>query len=69
MRRESISALSNEELIDNRKNIIDYFNKINFDDLEKANSILKLLIDKIVVFREKEAKRDSFEVEIYFNIL
>jgi len=53
----------------NKEKIIKYFNSIDFEDIEKANSVLRLMIDKIIVLRKKEDAKDEFEIEIYLNII
>ena len=38
-------------------------------DTRRANDILRLLIDKIVVSKNKGTAPDDFELEIYLNII
>lgn len=52
----------------NNEMIQEYFSKINFSNIEEANRILKIIINKIVVYKKKKTPKDDFEVEIYLNI-
>ncbi|MGO5427218.1 hypothetical protein [Fusobacterium mortiferum] len=48
--------------------IQEYFSKIDLSNIEEANRILKIIVNKIVVYKKKKTPKDDFEVEIYLNI-
>ena len=48
--------------------IQDYFSKIDFSNIEDANRVLRIIVKKIVVHKNKKTPKDDFEVEIYLNI-
>lgn len=52
----------------NNEMIQEYFSKIDLSDIEEANRILKIIVNKIVVYKKKKTPKDDFEVEIYLNI-
>lgn len=52
----------------NNEIIQEYFSKIDLSNVEEANRILKIIINKIVVYKKKKTPKDDFEVEIYLNI-
>lgn len=53
----------------NNERIIEFFNKIDFDNPKNSADILRLIIEKILVKKVKYSKKDDFEIEIYLNIL
>ena len=59
----------NNLLQNNKDKIIEYFNELDMRDTRRANDILRLLIDKIVVSKNKGTAPDDFELEIYLNII
>lgn len=59
--------LQNEKA--NKEKIIEYFRQIDLENIAQANAILRLIIDKIIVYRAKGTAKDDFEVEIYLNII
>lgn len=52
----------------NNEMIQEYFSKIDLSNIEEANRILKIIVNKIVVYKKKKTPKDDFEVEIYLNI-
>ena len=52
----------------NNEMIQDYFSKIDFSNIEDANRVLRIIVKKIVVHKNKKTPKDDFEVEIYLNI-
>lgn len=57
-----------ERQISNNELVKSYFEKLNLSNVEEANKILKIIVKKIVVYRDKKAPKDDFEIEIYLNI-
>lgn len=69
MEKKLLNKPKKIDLQSNKEKIIKYFNSIDLENIEKSNHILRLIIDKIVVLREKKTPKDEFEIEIYLNIL
>lgn len=69
MERKLLNRPKQIDFQSNKEKIIKYFNSIDLENIEKSNHILKLIIEKIVVHREKKTPKDEFEIEIYLNIL
>lgn len=61
-KEEKEKQLSNNEIVKS------YFEKLDLTDVVEANKILKIIIKKIVVYRDKKAPKNDFELEIYLNI-
>lgn len=57
-----------EKNISNNELVRTYFKKLDLTNIEEANRILRILIKKIVVYREKKSAKDDIEIEIYLNI-
>jgi len=53
----------------NIERIMEFFNKIDFDNPKNSADILRLIIEKVLVKKVKYSKKDDFEIEIYLNIL
>lgn len=69
LEKKLLNKVPEKQKIQNKKKLLGYFKKIDLGDLERANSILKMIIDKIVVYKGKNTAKGDFEIEIYLNII
>lgn len=53
----------------NKERLLEYFEELNLDNRERAATILRLIVDKIIVTKEPNTAKDDFTLEIYLNII